>query len=468
MTDTMHRLVLPLVFDAGISPGESSDGNQLTVARDGAGRFVLRGSSLAGALRQAWRKRAGDLPGGEEAIFGDTSGGEKEKLLTPSRLEVADCLIQLPKGGNLDIRTHNHINRHTGVVLDQALFSIESLPPGCTTSVVLWLRAEKDAAVAAAWIADLGRSLDGGLLLGGRAARGIGLARLAGTATHRAYNLADVADCSAYLDDHRHWRCGNLSAMSVGQPLDTAGGRAESDALVVDFVLHIPRGQDFVIGSGTGRQSALEPQTVIGPEGKTFWRIPGSALRGLFRAWVSRLAAREGLPVSLSRERFLRLGQAGCTGEDIGWCFLEKPQRTAGGAAQTDCPVAALFGWLGGRGRIHITDGLAEVQLELVQKRAHVVVDNVTGGAVEGMLFQNNVVIGHADKPVRFAVRMRVDSPLEREAKWLAECLTALDRGLIRVGSSKAAGRLALAETPKARGPHAGRFTAIKTSTVKG
>ena len=44
-------------------------------------------------------------------------------------------------------------------------------------------------------------------------------------------------------------------------------------------------------------------------------------------------------------------------------------------------------------------------------------------------------------------------NPAEDEARWIAQCLRALDMGLIRVGSSKGAGRLALAEPPQAKGP---------------
>jgi hypothetical protein len=44
---------------------------------------------------------------------------------------------------------------------------------------------------------------------------------------------------------------------------------------------------------------------------------------------------------------------------------------------------------------------------------------------------------------------MLVKNIQEHEAKWLAQTLKALHLGLLRVGSSKAAGRLELAEQPK-------------------
>jgi len=463
----MHRVILPLVFDAGLSPGESSDGNRLMVARDGNGQLVLRGSSLAGALRQAWRERCGQSRGIEEAVFGAASGAP-EALLAPSRLEVADCVITLPKGTDFEIRTHNQINRHTGVAMGGALYSVEALPPGCTATIVLWLRADVASDAAGAWIADIVPLLEDGLLVGGRVARGLGLARLGGAATRRTYNLAELSDHAAYLDDHWSWRRGLISAMSSGQELAGGGDGSSTAALTVDFTLYVPRGQDFVIGSGGGGESNLEPQTATGADGKTYWRVPGSTLRGLFRGWVSRLAVREGRPVAFSRERRLSEGDGDCTGEEIGWCFIDARKRKLDGGAHTNCPVAALFGWLGARGRVHISDALVEVQSGLQQRRAHVAVDNVTGGAVEGMFFQNDVVVGDPASPIKFAFRMRVENPQLCEARWLESCLRAMDRGLIRVGSSKAAGRLALAGRPAARGRHSQMFAEIIPSTVKG
>jgi hypothetical protein len=49
-------------------------------------------------------------------------------------------------------------------------------------------------------------------------------------------------------------------------------------------------------------------------------------------------------------------------------------------------------------------------------------------------------------------VTLVIKKPAEDEARWIAQCIRALDMGLIRVGSSKGAGRLALARNPHAEG----------------
>ena len=53
MTWRIHALFVPLKFPAGIAPGEGGDYNALTIARNGAGKPVLRGTARAGALQRA-------------------------------------------------------------------------------------------------------------------------------------------------------------------------------------------------------------------------------------------------------------------------------------------------------------------------------------------------------------------------------------------------------------------------------
>ena len=92
-------------------------------------------------------------------------------------------------------------------------------------------------------------------------------------------------------------------------------------------------------------------------------------------------------------------------------------------------------------------------------------VDRVTGGANEGFFFQNTV-LAPARRAV-FRVKLRVERPSADEARWLASAVRAIDRGLMRVGSSKAGGRLALAAPPQAQGPEAEAFTALAPSEVE-
>lgn len=92
----------------------------------------------------------------------------------------------------------------------------------------------------------------------------------------------------------------------------------------------------------------------------------------------------------------------------------------------------------------------------------HVAVDRVTGGAAEGMLFSNTVLIAGADgKSPVFEVTMRIEKPKSDNAhqrwrddmRWLAATLQALHLGILRVGSSKSSGRLELLDMPTVAGP---------------
>jgi hypothetical protein len=185
---------------------------------------------------------------------------------------------------------------------------------------------------------------------------------------------------------------------------------------------------------------------------------------------VSRLAAREGKPVADSTRRFLDQGPG--KGDDAAWGFDEKEVRTAKQArlastpsnwkAELPCPVLRLFGSSYRKGRIHVSDAVALVAGTGEQYRVHVAVDRVTGGANEGMLFDNRVLTS----PVAFTLTLLVDDPDPDEARWLASSIRSIDRGILRLGSSKAAGRLALAAPPEAAGPHAELFTRIQPCEV--
>ena len=455
------RVSFKLTFPAGLSAGEGSQGNELAIALDGAGRPVLRGSSLAGALRSAYLA-AGGSHDVDKTIFGAACGAD-DAMLTPSRIEVPECILQAGPA-NVETRKHNQVNRHTGAVLAGGLFAIGALPPKCSTDVVMWLRADETSQEdASRWISWLGAALATGLVLGGRGARGVGLAQVDGPVLHRRYQLASPEGMARWLADRWHWR--NGSAGSTGEPVT---GEAEpTQILRVNIVLGVPRGQDFLVGSGGGRSEA-GPQRVMAADGKEYWRLPGSSLRGQFRAWVSRLAARAQTPVAFSRDR--AVGDNGkpsdVSGEDLGWCFLNRdPQFSPGNAAKNiACPVAQLFGSLAARGRVHVTDSFAPVHKHHEQERTHLMIDPISGGAVERLLFSNSVLADAAGAPLRFSVSILVQRPSEQEARWLAACILALDSGLIRVGASKAAGRLALATPPAAVGPHADLFKKLEVS----
>lgn len=460
MTRRIHTLHLPLVFPAGIAPGAGGDYNTLVIARNGRGEPVLRGTALAGILRHAWEA---SHPEGRR-FFGSRQD-ENGELESP--LAIRDCVLQMG-ASDVVVRTHHLRDRHRGSVADGGLYELQVCPPGtrCIASLVLRDDAENPEEATGLLQFLLGL-LQEGLPLGGKANRGIGLAQLDGQAAYRSYDLSRPDQYANWLDDDRQFRQ-SPDAMPAGDALDPDPA-ASRQRLRVDIRLGIPRGQDLLIGDGQGMEHDIEPQRAVAADGRTYWRLPGSSLRGLFRSWITRLAARDGASVADNVQRQARVwkgelngGTDSMNGANLGWCFLPQDERKPG-VASTDCPAARLFGTLFQAGRMHLFDAYApcskpdaEGRFAEEQHRRHVAVDALTGGAAEGMLFDNTVLTAMPDgRSPQFKVTILVENPSEQEAAWLAKTIRALDLGVLRVGSSKSAGRLALTSSPVAKGPHA-------------
>lgn len=438
----IHRLVIPLQFPEGLHPGAGKDlANRLTISYDGQGRPVLRGSSFAGILRHAYEA---EDPRGTPFHFGRANDEVQE--VAASRLEVADIVLDTGKSMAVS-RHHNSMDRHSGAVRHGSLFDLDALPPGTRGTAVLVYREgddieENDSAATRAFLARLLGLFDSGLSAGGSSARGIGRMEVKEkSALYREFDLANLDDHAAWLDEQYTWRGGAFPQTS-SEVLEPARG-AEKPPLRVDLTLSIPPGQDLLIADGQGVDYELEPQHVIAADGTKQWRLPGASLRGVLRAWMSRLAVLDGLQVDDRVARYLE-GRRG-SGEHIAWGF-DNPLHKQD--AMPDCSIHALFGSALVKGRIHVTDGYCPANEHHEQARMHVAVDRITGGASDGFLFDNSVLIG----PVAFPVTIHIQAAEDHEAQWLARSLRALDQGLIRVGSSKAVGVLRL-QSLTASGP---------------
>ncbi|MBQ2821086.1 MAG: hypothetical protein IJF17_05810 [Thermoguttaceae bacterium] len=467
MSKIMYGLYLPLVFPEGLAPGSGSDFNTLLLARDGKGKPVLRGTALAGALRHACGEEG-------ETFFGSSCGKDLDEGV-PSPLKVPDISLEFdPAQSPEDTRTHHMRNRHTNTVLDGALFSLESCPPGTLAEVLLWLEGssenkKRDKAFLA-HLAGFFIPERGGFLVGGNAARGIGRAvfRQGKMAVFQAFDFTDAGALGKYLDFRQN--IPSADAVKDWKPVSFPENGESSDRLTVQFELKIPRGQDILIADGD-----MAPQRVRNREGKLCWRIPGSTLRGLFRSWITRLAAREGKDVMDTHAKYREFIQSGTPydGDSLAWLFVRKLERkNKKEELRRDMPakypVQYLFGTGFQRGRIHFSDALVPISSEPEpgnfskeeNYRSHVRIDPITGGAVPGALFSNTVLTSQLARS--FSVTFFVENPQEHEAKWLAQTLQALDFGLLRLGSSKASGRIQLAGAPAASGVFSELFTNIQ------
>ena len=461
---TLTAIGLRLEFPAGLHPGAGKDlGNQLIISIDGQGRPVLRGTSLAGIVRHAYAKFLNlDVNNDKvNAIFGraldhSQNGGEEQ----PSRLKVEDLVFE--SKDSTFLRTHNSIDRHRGAVRDQALFSLQMLPPRTAGSTMMWLE-DMDPSSAQKFVSDLAALFNEGLTMGGNSARGIGLCHLK-ELRHKTYILSNIEQHQKALDTMYQWRTDRTYSLES----TFAFNLAPTQQLRLNFTLSVAPGQDFLIADS----NEMSPQRITTSDNREHWHLPGSSLRGLFRDWCNRLAAREGMSIAD------HVGHREASGKDHGWCFDDqttqnsKKKRLAEGAPLQDlisCPVSRLFGSLYSRGRIHISDAISSKPIKMdtengdLQHRMHVAIDMITGSANEGMLFDNQVIVAREQE---FAIHILVDQPELHEAKWLVKCIRALDMGLIRVGSSKASGAMALCGTIEAKGPHHELFSVLVPSRL--
>jgi CRISPR/Cas system CSM-associated protein Csm3 (group 7 of RAMP superfamily) len=440
---------MQIMFPEGVAPGEQREANALLIATDGRGTPILRGSSIAGVLRSAYER----LDDAEAKWWFGAASDDRNGVR--SRVLVADMRFQ-----DLQpvVRTHNGIDRHRGAPLDGGLFSLAALPPGASAQLVLVVEDDAESSRAASeFLATIVGLFESGLYFGGNAARGVGRAVVNGPTDYRSFDLTILDEHAAWLDEEQLLARG--SALSKGGKPLAARVPEQAAILRVEFALKTPRGQDVLFGGGEGCDFAVEPQRVHTADKRGMLRFPGSALRGVMRAWINRLAKRAGRPVADSPERAIARRESGTPlkGDELAWEFAGKNGRPP------DCPVVSLFGSLHRKGRVHLSDALIPDRPERTQARKHVSVDRISGGSSEGFLFDSQQTIQlDGESVLRFAMTVR--NPSEEEAEWLAATLRAIDLGVVRVGSSKSSGRLALAETPKAAGPHAELFTRLEVA----
>ena len=153
-----------------LSIGGSHDANAVTdmpVARDGMNRLILRGTSLAGDLIATARTLVKQLP--------DTiTRGEKQTSMTPSSWDVSNAHL-VGAEPVLELRTGSAHRQDTRATGQSGLFDYEVIPPGAQWQFIVEVihqRAGKDDASLLAHI--LSECQQGRFWLGRKVSRGLG------------------------------------------------------------------------------------------------------------------------------------------------------------------------------------------------------------------------------------------------------------------------------------------------------
>lgn len=443
-------ITIDVVFPAGVALGASSSSNLTEIDRNGRGSVVIRGTSIAGVLRHAYSesfsKESGDM------LFGIAIDGKKNEGHS-SRIRFFDSILSTGENGDIVERTHNSVDRHWGRVTKHALFSIEACPPGTYTNFLIEIHGEHIDSLREETLR-IASMLQKGIIFGGNSNRGIGLMKISGNVKSRLFELQDIDDHSDYLNFKRLWKLGKVNTPEKSVEHDSYP--AETNTLNIEVDLVIPDGQDLLIADNCG---IMQPQDVVAVDGKEYWRLPGSSVRGVLKAFITNLASKQGEKVGYSLEQ-LRKNDEDDVSSNQSWLFqkpAEGEQKEPG--LHNKYPVASLFGSLHAAGRLHISDSYISVSPGIGnQKRAHVAVDSITGGAIEGMLFTNNVLTSEICISSSFTTTILIKHPVPKDVEWIVSALKAIDSGFLRLGSSKASGRLGISRIPEVRGKLCKKF----------
>jgi len=433
-----YKLTAKIVFPEGAAPGAGGLGNRQFLAKNGKDEIVLRGSALAGVLRTAYAhgKRMFSEDSKISRWFGSASEGD---LDSSSFVQVADAVVNCET--ILD-RTHNLINRHTGAAVKKGLFSLEAIPPMAGADLSITLKpGAGEIEEYIRFINNISKIMGNGLLVGGNSNRGIGRMIVDGELYLRSFDLDTLDGIADFLDAEYEER--KTGVAMTGEPQTVS---EILDHLVISLELGIPRGEDILVGDGQAVDYALKPQTVTFADGTEHWRIPGSSIRGIFRGWMTRLAARDDEKIRDSTAQWYELDESddpnAYNPDFIGWGF-EKPkdrEEYQKNPEKLGDPILDLFGSMYKKGRIHITDAFSQTTTATdVQDRMHVAIDRFSGGSHEGALFQNQVLAGDR---LRFLLSISLAMPSEKEVEWLIKTLRALHLGILNIGSAKGCGRL--------------------------
>jgi CRISPR/Cas system CSM-associated protein Csm3 (group 7 of RAMP superfamily) len=267
-----------LVCRSALSIGawEESALADTAVARDGTGRIVVPGTSLAGAVRSWYTRHHGEES--TKAIFGYLVAGEQDAVASRIRIDDAP-LLGAPDSVKVQVRDGVRIDPRTGSAADRYLFTREVLPAG--TRFAFRLTADElhrdgdHGPVPAAVHAVVSALAQGAVELGGSTSQGFG-----------HVELQDVTIAESHLGS----RDGLLAWLRNGPkpvpfiPVDLPGsGRL---TIKIDWQ---PRHAVLVRDSEAGSTVDALPLTTRDTDRRVRLLIPGSSIKGALRAHAERI-----------------------------------------------------------------------------------------------------------------------------------------------------------------------------------
>lgn len=441
----------------GWGPSANAD---LVAARDGLGRLVIPGTSLAGALR-AW---LGTVPGsGGGALFSPAELGKVFGNLTPRSQDGEVCRIRVDDavaspGTTVAIRDGVGIDRGTGSAAAGVLYQHEVIPAGATFAVRI------TAEQAAGDRERVGEALDlllraaaaGQVVVGAARTRGLGVVRLTSARRLRV----DLADRDQVLA----WLCGQAAPVPEppveGAAADGCLGIEITWSAVTPVMVRASTVNEPDPDSGRAVDTVPLRTTRPGHDGKTALLLPGSSVKGVLRSHAERIVRTlrgiGDLPGpwldQVNDDRLepvgMLFGQAGNrpgrgtgSGRQQSGDGLGDDGAVPGEEARADADSRVADSGRRGALAVHDCHGTA------VQERVvtHVAVDRWTGGAAENLLFSVQEPAAAEWEPLRLSLDTRrvlaADGDGTRELALLLLVLRDLADGWLAVGFGGTRGR---------------------------
>lgn len=243
----------------------AADGSVEAVLRDGNGRALVQGSSVAGALRDWLRQHD---PVCEKRLFGSQQRG--------GSLMVSHALFE--PDAEQQSRPRLRINGFTGTADDGGKFDVAHIPAGTELRFELVLLEQVESGDAASVEQMLAALHAGEIRLGAQKTNGFGRVTL--QVKRRLYCMSDAADRQAWLENREDGTPFELPALkTMGKVLFTVYGQA--DSILVKSGAPTRRQQN-------GKTSRAVTEAL--QEGGTAI-LPGSSVKGAVRARAEAIAA---------------------------------------------------------------------------------------------------------------------------------------------------------------------------------
>jgi CRISPR/Cas system CSM-associated protein Csm3 (group 7 of RAMP superfamily) len=407
--------------------------SDMPLARDGAGRFVVPGTSLAGAFR-AWCEQA--FSGGSSEA--ESLWGSADEDGAASCVFIEDLDAGTEESLNVEVRDGVGIDREWGTAAAAIKYDRAVLPRG--TRLPLRMTIEYDATTADAardTAAGLVAALaDGEVCLGAAKTRGLGRVVLENGSLER-FDVDSPAGTLALLR-RLAWECRGSSgpaarpaASAIVEPRHAPRAAAR---LAVEIAWH-PLGSLMVKAGADG--IAVDTLPLMGGcEGGLAPILPGSSIKGVLRGQAERiLRTLLDLPLPRGgdeRDRFLEQLRGvplvdtmfGTAGEkDDGSAVEDRrqdrgvPLPCLGAFAVEDCYGSARVtrdAWSRileagieagqGKSRSPLRTALDDAGLEHWTAAFHVAVDRWTGSAADSMLFTVMEPHGVSWEPIRLVL----------------------------------------------------------------